>query len=78
MAGLRRSRPARSPRNELIHKLDKYLGGGITATQYYEDIVGLILADARVARRKRRWLAILFWLVGVGQAGVLLRLVTPL
>jgi len=64
--------------NELIHKLDKYLGGGITATRYYEDIVGQILAAARVCRRKRRMLTLLCWLVGLGQAGVLLRLVTPL
>jgi hypothetical protein len=41
-------------RSELILKLDRYLGGGITATQYYEDVVGQILAQARAASRKRR------------------------
>ncbi|PIR15794.1 MAG: hypothetical protein COV48_12385, partial [Elusimicrobia bacterium CG11_big_fil_rev_8_21_14_0_20_64_6] len=30
---------------DLIFKLDKYLGGGITATPYYEDIVGQIVEN---------------------------------
>jgi hypothetical protein len=42
------------PQMELVIVLDKYLGGGITATQYYEDIVGLIVKSARVGVRKAR------------------------
>lgn len=58
---------ARCSHGELIHKLDRYLGGGITATQYYEDIVGRILLAARVAARKRRLLAWSSALVVLGQ-----------
>lgn len=47
---------AKCPQIELVILLDKYLGGGITSTQYYEDIVGRILLGARVAVRKRRLL----------------------
>ncbi|MBI4061598.1 MAG: hypothetical protein HY403_09225, partial [Elusimicrobia bacterium] len=36
---------------DLIFRLDKYLGGGITATPYYEDIVGQIVEGARAAAR---------------------------
>ncbi|PIU20808.1 MAG: hypothetical protein COT18_00300 [Elusimicrobia bacterium CG08_land_8_20_14_0_20_59_10] len=39
---------------ELVAFLDRYLGGGITATPYYEDMVGQIVIGARVALRKRR------------------------
>lgn len=52
---------------ELILKLDKYLGGGITATQYYEDIVGSILSEARLAVRKERLLRAVCVLVLLGQ-----------
>lgn len=52
---------------ELIHKLDRYLGGGITATQYYEDLVSQILAWARLSQVKRRLLAAGTALVGLGQ-----------
>lgn len=45
---------ARYPQMELVIVLDRYLGGGITATQYYEDIVGLIVKSARVGVRKAR------------------------
>ena len=42
------------PHIELVNRLDKYLGGGITATPYYEDIVGRIIAASRSFVRKRR------------------------
>ncbi|HXT00040.1 MAG TPA: hypothetical protein VN915_05160, partial [Elusimicrobiota bacterium] len=45
---------AKYTQGELINRLDRYLGGGITATPYYEDIVGQIVARASVAARKRR------------------------
>ena len=45
---------AKYTHNELILRLDKYLGGGITAMQYYEDIVGQIVISARIAARKQR------------------------
>ncbi len=47
---------AASSQLELTNFLDRYLGGGITATPYYEDIVARIVMDARVASRKRRLL----------------------
>ena len=43
---------------ELINRLDRYLGGGITATQYYEDIVREISFTARAAARKRRLVSV--------------------
>lgn len=42
---------------ELVTILDKYLGGGITATPYYEDIVGQIVTISRVTCRKARFFA---------------------
>lgn len=45
---------AKFPQMELVIVLDKYLGGGITATPYYEDIVGLIVKSARVGVRRGR------------------------
>lgn len=45
---------AKYPQIELVIRLDKYLGGGVTTTPYYEDIVGRILINARIATRKRR------------------------
>ncbi|MCM2267722.1 MAG: hypothetical protein NDI60_08140 [Elusimicrobiales bacterium] len=47
---------ARYPHTELVFRLDKFLGGGITATKYYEDIVARIIALARAGSRKRRLL----------------------
>jgi hypothetical protein len=62
---------AKYSHGELIARLDWYLGGGITATQYYEDIVGQIVISARLATRKGR----LFWiccvLVGLAQLGLI-------
>lgn len=52
---------------DLIFRLDKYLGGGITATPYYEDIVGQIVENARVAWRKQRLLRWACAAVGAGQ-----------
>lgn len=45
---------AKYSRSELILRLDHYLGGGISATAYYEDITGLIVFNARIAVRKQR------------------------
>lgn len=59
---------------ELIFKLDKYLGGGITATPYYEDVVGEILANAKTAVRKRRLLRGVCALVGAGEFALLAQL----
>jgi hypothetical protein len=56
---------------DLIFRLDKYLGGGITATPYYEDIVGQIVENARVAARKQRLLRAACFIVGAGQLGLL-------
>ena len=52
---------------ELVNRLDKYLGGGITATPYYEDVVAGILVAARIAARKRRLLRGACLLVGAAQ-----------
>ncbi len=59
---------------DLIFRLDKYLGGGITATPYYEDIVGQIVENARVASRKQNLLRVACALVGLGQLGLLAQL----
>ena len=48
---------AKYPQIELVNILDRYLGGGVTATPYYEDIVGQIVLTARVITRKNRVLA---------------------
>ena len=56
---------------DLIFRLDKYLGGGITATPYYEDVVGEILLNAKTAVRKRRLLRAVCALVGAGQLALL-------
>lgn len=52
---------------ELVLRLDEYLGGGITSTQYYEDIVGEIVMGARVATRKLRLFRVCCLLVGLAQ-----------
>ncbi len=62
---------------ELINKLDRYLGGGITATQYYEDLVGEIVAAARIAARKRRLLGWLLMLAGAAQVALLAAWLSP-
>lgn len=49
---------ARYPQMELVTLLDRYLGGGITATRYYEEIVAQILMHARVTSRKSRFFLI--------------------
>lgn len=58
---------AKYSHGDLIFRLDKYLGGGITATAYYEDIVGQIAEHAHVAARKQRLFRIACALVGFGQ-----------
>ena len=62
---------------ELIHRLDKYLGGGITGTLYYEDIIGQIVDRAGVASRKQRLFRAACFLVGGGQLCLLARLAHP-
>ena len=62
---------------ELITRLDKYLGGGITATQYYEDIIGEIVVCARIAARKQRLFRVACIVVGLGQLGLLGLLLKP-
>ena len=66
---------AKYAHGELIHRLDKYLGGGITGTPFYEDIVGQILVLARVAARKQRFFRVACAVVGLGQAGLLFTIV---
>lgn len=56
---------------ELVLKMDRYLGGGITNTQYHEDLVREIGANARLAARKRRLLLIQCVLAGVGQLALM-------
>lgn len=56
---------------ELILKMDRYLGGGITATQYHEDLVAEIGTQARLSARKRRLLLIQCLLTGLGQLALL-------
>ncbi|HEX4047382.1 MAG TPA: hypothetical protein VH309_06085 [Elusimicrobiota bacterium] len=58
---------AKYTQTELVNRLDRYLGGGITATPYYEDIVGQIVASASVAARKRRLFRASCALVGFAQ-----------
>jgi hypothetical protein len=58
---------------ELINRLDRYLGGGITATQYYEDLIGEALTHARLAARRRRLLKAAWILFALGQLGWLAR-----
>lgn len=45
---------ARYTHADLVFRLEKYLGGGITALRYHEDIVGRIIAASRVCVRKGR------------------------
>jgi hypothetical protein len=62
---------SKHPQVELVNRLDKYLGGGITATPYYEDIVGQIVINARLVSRKRRLLIAACALAGVVQLALL-------
>lgn len=62
---------AKYPQIELVVRLDKYLGGGVTATPYYEDIVGQIVAGARIAVRKRNLLLAACVPAGLAQLGLL-------
>ena len=65
---------AKYTQGELINRLDRYLGGGITATPYYEDIVGQIVARASTAARKRRLFRASCLVVGLAQLGLLAQL----
>lgn len=66
---------AKYTHSELVHRFDKYLGGGITATPYHEDIVGQVVVHARVAVRKQRLFTASCVLVGAAQLGVFAQLV---
>jgi len=66
---------AKYPQIELVIHLDRYLGGGVTATPYYEDIVGQILINARIATRKSRLFMGACVPAGLVQLGLLYRLV---
>lgn len=66
---------AKYPQIELVILMDKYLGGGVTATQYYEDIVGQIVGGARIATRKRRLFLAACVLAGIVQFGLLWQLI---
>ncbi len=65
---------AKHSQRELILVLDRYLGGGITATPYFEDLIGQIILRARAAVRKQRLFAFSCLLVGIGQLALLGRL----
>jgi hypothetical protein len=58
---------AKYAHGELVLKMDRYLGGGITNTQYHEDLVREIGTSGRLAARKRRLLLIECALVAAGQ-----------
>ncbi|MBI5239737.1 MAG: hypothetical protein HY926_04635 [Elusimicrobia bacterium] len=66
---------AKYTHSELVHRFDKYLGGGITATPYHEDIVGQVVVHARIAVRKQRLFRAACVIVGVAQLGVFGQLV---
>lgn len=65
---------AKYTQGELINRLDRYLGGGITATPYYEDIVGQIVARASAAARKQRLFRAECLVVGLAQLGLFAQL----
>lgn len=58
---------AKYSHSELTNRLEKYLGGGVVATQYYEDLVTQIGLSARAASRKQTIFRILSGVVGIGQ-----------
>lgn len=64
---------AKYTHGELINRLDRYLGGGITATPYYEDIVGQIVTRASMAARKQRLFRAECVLVFLAQMGLLVQ-----
>lgn len=66
---------AKYSHGDLIARFDKYLGGGIAATHYFEDIVGQIHEQSRVAASKRRLLRWVCWPAGAGQLLLAARLV---
>jgi hypothetical protein len=66
---------AKYTQGELINRLDRYLGGGITATPYYEDIVGQIVEHASIAARKQRLFKASCIIVGLAQLCLLVQLV---
>jgi hypothetical protein len=61
---------AKYSHGSLIGRFDKYLGGGITGTPYYEDLVGQIVVNARIAARKSRVLLIASLCAAAGQLGL--------
>ncbi|HBA61327.1 MAG TPA: hypothetical protein DCZ92_11030 [Elusimicrobia bacterium] len=69
---------ARYSQAELTALLDRYLGGGVTGTPYYEDIVGQIVIGARVATRKRRLFAAACTLAILAQLCLAIRLAAGL
>ena len=60
-------------RRELTIVLDRYLGGGITATPYFQDLVAMIIPAARAAWRTQRLFNLSCPLVGSGQSAILCR-----
>ena len=66
---------ARYSRLELVNFLDRYLGGGITATPYYEDIVAQIVIGSRIVTRKRRLFGSACVLAGLAQLCLLIQLI---
>ncbi|MDD5656953.1 MAG: hypothetical protein PHF00_06830 [Elusimicrobia bacterium] len=66
---------AKYSHNELILRLEKYLGGGVTATPYHEDLVGQIVTSARVVRRKETLFRAACVAAVIGQFGWLGRLI---
>lgn len=58
---------------DLVLKLDRYLGGGVSSTPYYEDIVAEIGFAARRAARRRRLLWACGALVVLAQAALAFR-----
>ncbi|MFI5345841.1 MAG: hypothetical protein ACHQ51_05660 [Elusimicrobiota bacterium] len=66
---------AKYTHGDLIFRFDKYLGGGITATAYYEDIIGQIAESAHVAARKQRLFRLACLLVGLAQLCLLGQLI---
>lgn len=58
---------AKYSRSELVNFLDKYLGGGISATPYYEDMVSRILNKARRLVRRHRMFMICLVLMALAQ-----------
>jgi len=56
---------------ELVLKLEKYLGGGITGTPYHEDLIARIVVESRLAAFKHRLLRWAFAAAGLAQAAFL-------